>query len=104
MNLQKSTSVEPSSQKKSSQFLFYLEEFNKFLVDIIDKKVLVTLSLKELSTLQSVKSLLDQTHYLNLVYHENSKIKYNCQWCFSLKFKIKEVFHSKDIRKQSIGR
>lgn len=75
MNLQKSTSVEPSSQKKSSQFLFYLEEFNKFLVDIIDKKVLVTLSLKELSTLQSVKSLLDQTHYLNLVYHENSKIK-----------------------------
>ena len=60
----------PNVKKSSSQFLFYLEEFNKFLVDITDNKILVSLSLKELSTLQSVKSLLDEVHYLNLVYLE----------------------------------
>lgn len=73
--MKKSISSATEYSKKSSQFLFYLEEFNKFLVDIVDKKINVTLSLKELSTLQSVKSLLDQIQYLNLVYHENSKIK-----------------------------
>jgi len=99
LNLKNSQSQEPSLIKKSSQFLFYLEEFNKFLVDIIDKKVLVTLSLKELSTLQSVKSLLDQVHYLNLVYHENSKIKYERIVISVLKilFDKKEVFYSEDI-------
>lgn len=81
----------PNVKKSSSQFLFYLEEFNKFLVDITDNKILVTLSLKELSNLQSVKSLLDQVHYLNLVYHENSKIKFH----LTIELKLNHIFLNK---------
>lgn len=63
------------SAPSQHKFLSYLEEFNKFLVDIIERKQQVVLSLKELSTLQSVKALLDEAHYLNMVYNQNSEIK-----------------------------
>lgn len=76
----KLTPTLPNSKTKqteyNSSFLSHLEEFNRFLVEILEKNALITLSLKELSTLQSVKALLDKVHYLNLVYQENSRIKY----------------------------
>lgn len=72
-----SKSPAPLSQNEyNSSFLSHLEEFNRFLVEILEKNAVITLSLKELSTLQSVKALLDKVHYLNLVYQENSRLKY----------------------------
>ena len=66
----------PNKQTEyNSSFLSHLEEFNRFLVEILEKNAVITLSLKELSTLQSVKALLDKVHYLNLVYQENSRLK-----------------------------
>ena len=59
----------------TSTFLQHLQEFNKFLVEIIEKNAMISLSLAELSTLQSVKALLDKVQYLNMVYHENSRLK-----------------------------
>jgi len=71
----------------NTNFLSHLEEFNRFLVEILEKNAVITLSLNELSTLQSVKALLDKVHYLNLVYQENSKLKY-----FSLYFYDLQLF------------
>lgn len=82
------SNVNPKQNEYNSNFLSHLEEFNRFLVEILEKNAIITLSLKELSTLQSVKSLLDKVHYLNLVYQENSRLK--CVG-FIISFKISIV-------------
>lgn len=67
--------LQQSNIQYSNTFLGHLQQFNKFLVEIIEKSAVITLTLAELSTLQSVKSLLDKVHYLNMVYQENSRLK-----------------------------
>ena len=59
----------------SKDFLQQLTNFHSLLVDISENKKTVILTLKELGLLQSVKSLLDQERFLNMVYSENAEIR-----------------------------
>ena len=80
-----------------------LEDFSKILVNLVEKKEPFSFTLNELSRIQSIKALLDKVQFLNMVYNENTRLKYDYY-----KKKFRELFidfikNEFSIRKETLS-